>query len=194
MGRPKATLPLEGRTFLERVTTALDEGGCRPVIVVFDPGEPEVAAEARRLAAGGRLDLIENSEPGDGPITSLRLALDRLTPEVDGLAWLPLDHPLVGSADVRRLLDEAASSGASLTLPVHGSKRGHPALFRRSLFAELSDPRREGGARTVVHRNLDGARLVAFDHRAVIEDIDTPEAYARVASPAGDEAGASEPR
>lgn len=177
MGRPKAALPLDGRTFLERVTSALDEGGCVPVLVVFDPTDDAVADEVRLLDADRDLIAIPNPEPGEGPITSLRLALRHLPADTDGIAWLPLDYPLVDGASVRRLREAAERSGSLLTLPVHGQKRGHPAFFRRALFPELADPRLEGGARVVVHRHLDEACLVPFEDRSVVVDVDTPEEY-----------------
>jgi molybdenum cofactor cytidylyltransferase len=176
MGRSKATLELGGQTFLERVVGALVLGGCDPVLVSVAESEVEVRTEAEKLP----VRTLVNPDPGEGPITSLRMVLARLGPEVDGLVWLPLDHALVTPEIVRDLIEHATTSGALLTLPTHGSKRGHPALFRRELFAELGDPELIGGARTVVHRHLERACLVDSPDRAVIEDIDTPEVYERV--------------
>jgi CTP:molybdopterin cytidylyltransferase MocA len=183
MGRPKATLHLHGRTFLERVTDALRGGGCDDVTVVVAASEPEVHNEADRLD----VRVLVNPEPGEGPITSMRLALAHLPGDADAIVWLPLDHALVGPADVRRLLEAARASGAPLTLPVHRGKRGHPAIFRRALFSELTRPDLEGGARTVVHRHLAEACLVDFADRAVVVDIDTPAVLAQVR--AGADAG-----
>jgi molybdenum cofactor cytidylyltransferase len=55
--------------------------------------------------------------------------------------------------------------------------RGHPALFRQTLFPALSDPTLEEGARSVVHAHLDRAALVPVDDPGVVTDIDTPQAY-----------------
>jgi CTP:molybdopterin cytidylyltransferase MocA len=176
MGRPKALLELAGRTFLERVVTALREGGCDRVLVMVAEGDEAVEKEARRTVAEVRV----NPKPGAGPITSLRIALAEVDANADGIAYLPLDYPLVSSAVVSELIDEASSSGARLTLPRHGVKRGHPALFGRSLFSELADPELEGGARIVVHRHLGDARIVDWPDATVITDIDTPDAYAAV--------------
>lgn len=169
-------LRLEGRTFLERVVQALADGGCNPVRVVVAEGDGATADEAARRGA----EVLTNPAPGEGPITSLRLVLESLEPHIDGIAWLPLDHPLVTPAVVRTILGEAATGGTALTIPVHGQKRGHPAVFGRALFSELLDLALEGGARTVVHRHLHEARLVQIEDRGVIEDIDTPEAFERV--------------
>jgi CTP:molybdopterin cytidylyltransferase MocA len=176
MGRPKALLPLDGETFLVRTVRTLRAGGCDPVLVVVAEGEKQLATEAER--AGARA--LFNPDPGEGPITSLRLALRVLGDSAAGLVYLPVDHPMVRAETVATLLAAARSRSAKLTVPLYGGKRGHPAVFAAALFAELADPSLEGGARTVVHRHLDQALLVDVDDAGVLTDIDTPDAYAAV--------------
>ncbi len=175
MGRPKALLPVRGESFLAHTIAALKGGGCSPVLVVVAEGERAVAAAAE--TAGARV--LFNPDPGEGPITSLRIALAALDENVPGLAYLPVDHPMVQSRTVALLLKAARGSAAPLTVPVHAGKRGHPAVFGASLFEELADPALTGGARTVVHRHLDRALKVEVDDPGVIVDIDTPEVYSR---------------
>jgi molybdenum cofactor cytidylyltransferase len=185
MGRPKGLLPIDGRSFLRRTVDALQGGGCEPVLVVVAETERDLAAEAE---AAGAL-VLENPDPGEGPITSLRLALARLAGTVDGLAYLPVDYPLVRADTVAKLLDRSGRSRALLTLPTHHGERGHPAVFASALFVELEDPSLEGGARTVVHRHLADALLVEVDDPGVLADIDTPEAYASALARVGAEDG-----
>ncbi|MDX1492626.1 MAG: nucleotidyltransferase family protein [Longimicrobiales bacterium] len=173
MGRPKGLLPLGEESFARRVVHALAAGGCAPTYVVVDADDDELAEELEDSGA----TILRNPDPGEGPITSLRLALAELSPQMDGIVYLPLDHALVEPRHVVELLEAAAASEASLALPIHRGKRGHPAYFGRSLFPELMDPELEGGARTVVHRHLGLACLLGTDDPAVITDIDTPEAY-----------------
>lgn len=182
MGQSKALLELEGETFVSRVVRSLSAGGCSPVFVVTAPGQGDVAEEARRAGA----EVLVNPDPGEGPITSLRIAIGAIDDSVDGIVYLPVDHPLVRPDSVAKLLAAARSSGAKLTLPVHGAKRGHPAIFHRALFDELLDPGLEGGARVVVHRHLESAEVLDLGDPGVIADIDTPEAYRAVTSSRSD--------
>jgi molybdenum cofactor cytidylyltransferase len=178
MGRDKGLLEVEGRSFLRRTVEALAAGGCDPVLVVVADGEEALAEEAARTSAV----VLLNPDPGDGPITSLRIALAALDGSVRGVAYLPVDHPMVRPETVRALLEAAGAGDAPLTIPRFGSKRGHPAIFGRSLFGELLDPEIEGGAKTVVHRHLEDALLVDVDDAGVVIDIDTPGAYEAVIS------------
>jgi CTP:molybdopterin cytidylyltransferase MocA len=184
MGRPKAMLQVEGETFLARTVRALADGGCEPVLVVVAGTEDERTPQSSAFAdaarrAGARV--LSNPDPGEGPITSLRLAIASLGDAVAGLVYLPVDHPMVRPETVSALLAAARSVDAALTVPVHRGKRGHPAVFGAALFGELVDPALEGGARAVVHRHLGEAHLLEVDDAGVILDIDTPEAYAAVA-------------
>jgi molybdenum cofactor cytidylyltransferase len=186
MGTAKAAMQLDGRTFVQRVVDALRDGGCVEVIVVVPQGEATVTSAAR--ATGARV--VVNPAPGEGPITSMRLAINQLEEDVDAIAWLPVDYPLVDGDIVRRLRTCVTTHSATLALPVHEyfvdgvrrEKRGHPAVFTRALFSELADPGLDGGARSVVHRHLGDAALARVRDPRVVTDIDTPSDYDAVRS------------
>jgi molybdenum cofactor cytidylyltransferase len=180
MGRPKALLQVGGETFLSRTIRALRSGGCDPVLVVVPDQDAQLTERLADTAERAGARVLFNSDPGEGPITSLRVAIQELGDSVAGLAYLPVDHPMVRPDTVAALLEAAHGDEAvaALTVPTHRGKRAHPAVFGASLFAELADPALEGGARAVVHRHLERARLVEVDDTGVIIDIDTPEAYA----------------
>ncbi len=175
MGTDKALLQADGVAFVARVARALRLGGCDPVLVVVADAAGRTAEEAS--TAGARV--LENPEPGEGPITSLRIALRALEGEVDAVALCPVDHPLVRASTVRALLDAFEPERPRLVIPVYDGRRGHPTLFGRGLYEELADPRLVGGARTVVHRHLGEAVLVPVDDAGVVTDIDTPAEYLR---------------
>jgi CTP:molybdopterin cytidylyltransferase MocA len=176
MGSDKGLLQIEGRSFLQRTVSSLAAAGCDPVLVVVAEGEDALAREATTAGAV----VLLNPDPGDGPITSLRIALAALDGSVAGVAYLPVDHPMVRPETIGTLLDVARSEASPLTIPVHRDKRGHPAIFGKALFVELMDPDLEGGAKTVVYRHLDSARLVDVADPGVLIDIDTPDAYEAV--------------
>lgn len=173
MGRPKALLDAGGRTFVSAVAEALALGGCDPVMVVVGPGEEEVARLARQAGAWA----VVNAHPGEGPITSVRLALAAVPVDVAAIALLPVDHPTVAAETVAAVLQGFRRGAAPLAIPVFQGRRGHPTVFARALFPALLDPSLTGGARTVVHAHLAGAALVEVDDPGVVADIDTPEAY-----------------
>ncbi|HSG50315.1 MAG TPA: XdhC family protein [Longimicrobiales bacterium] len=173
MGRSKALMDAGGTPFLSRVVNALRDGGCDDVLVVVRASHGPEAVLARELGAR----VLVNTEPEPGPISSLRVALAALDPSRDGVVLLPVDHPRVRADTVAAVLREAAASGASIVVPRHGARRGHPVLFRRDVFPELLDPALEGGARTVVRRVPARVAEVAVDDPGILQDIDPPGEY-----------------
>ncbi|MGB1656080.1 MAG: nucleotidyltransferase family protein [Longimicrobiales bacterium] len=201
MGRAKAAMQLDGRTFVQRVVDALRDGGCVDVIVVVPPDDAAVMSAAHDTGAR----VVVNPAPGEGPITSMRLAIEQLHEDVDAIAWLPVDYPLVEGDIVRHLRTSMSTQSVDLALPVHEyfmdgvrrEKRGHPAVFSRALFAELADPELDGGARSVVHRHLADAAITTVRDPRVVTDIDTPSDYEAVRSgraPYSDQPPGSAPR
>ena len=188
MGTDKGLLELDGKSFLRHTVDALTRGGCEPVLVIVAEGEEALAKEA---SAAGAVVLV-NPEPGDGPITSLRIAIAALDGSIGGVVYLPVDHPMVRAETVRGLLGAARSTQSSLTIPVYRAKRGHPAVFGKALFVELMDPGLKDGAKTVVHRHLPEALLLHVDDEGVVIDIDTPYAYEAAVAAERDSAGAGE--
>ena len=172
MGRPKALLTIHGATFVQAVVDALCDGGCEPVLAIV-PDDPVIAEAAR--VTGARV--LTNLNPGDGPITSMRLALTELGDAVEGVIYFAVDHPCVRAETIATLLDAARSTDAPLVIPTYDGERGHPSFFRQILFRELLDPTLGGGARTVVHRHLALAELVAVPDPGIRQDIDTPAEY-----------------
>lgn len=179
IGNPKPLLDADGATFLERTVGVLREGGASRVVVGVREDRGPIHATA--LRTGAHVLVPEDVE--DGPITSVRAALDWWESEEEGspeaLLLLPVDHPKVEAATVAALLRAFQDEGASLVLPVHGGHSGHPVLFAGALLEELREEGLEEGARTVVHRHREAALEVEVSDRGVLVDIDTLPEYRR---------------
>ncbi len=177
MGEPKALLPVEGTTFLERAVRVLAEGGCDPVVAVVPSGEAGESFLALATRAGARA--VVNPDPEAEQIDSLRHGLHALGGGVLGAAVLPVDHPRVQSTTVAALLAAFRESGAPVVRPVHGERPGHPVVLARAVWKELEAPDLEHGARDVVHRHHGEIHEVQVDDPGVAIDVNTPEEYRR---------------
>lgn len=177
MGEPKALLEVEGVTFLERAVRILREGGCAPVVAVVPPGE--AAGRMGALAAGGGGTAVENPDAGAEQVDSLRVGLAAIGPAAAAAVVLPVDHALARERTVAVLIAAFRASGAPIVRPDRGGRPGHPVLFARSVWSELSAPELDEGARDVVHRHREAIEDVPVDDEGVTVDINTPEEYAR---------------
>lgn len=175
MGRPKALLPLGGRSFLRRAVEALRGGGCDPVLVVLRAGAHEEAQEAE--SAGG--PPILNPDPDSQQIDSLRLALAALPGGVSAAVVLPVDHPLVTAETVRALVRAFGAGGPRIVRAAYAGRPGHPTLFARDLFPELLSAGLPDGARSVIAAHAGGIVDVAVADAGVAWNVDTPADHER---------------
>ena len=177
MGSPKPLLELGGETFLARAVRVLREGGCDPVVVVLPPGEAGGAMGEIARSAGAVA--VENPEPQAEPVDSLQIGLGEMEDVTAAAVVLPVDVPVAGAAAVRALIAAWRERPAPIARPVHGGKPGHPVLFARAVWEELSAPDLRHGARDVVHRHHAEILEVEVGDPGVLVDIDTQQEYAR---------------
>jgi molybdenum cofactor cytidylyltransferase len=175
MGRPKASLPVDNETFLQRAVRTLVEGGCAQVVVVLNPDEPAIAG----LVPEGSAHTTWGGGSGTQQIDSLRAGLRAVDETAAAAVVLPVDHPLVRPATVTALIQAFETGGAPIVRPVHQGRHGHPVIFDASLFSELLDEDLPEGARTVVRRHADRSVGVEIDDPGVLADVDTPDDYDR---------------
>jgi molybdenum cofactor cytidylyltransferase len=175
MGRSKALLRVEGRTFVRRILQTLHEGGIDEVAVVLRPQHFEAVAEV--TAGAGRV--VVNPRPDEGQLSSLIAGLDAIdVPGVDAVLVTLVDVPLIQPSTVRALVTRAATSSAAVLRAVYRGAHGHPVIFKRDLFAQLRAADPAIGAKAV----LRSVRVedVEVDDPHVIRDVDTPDEYERL--------------
>lgn len=170
MGRPKAAMTLgrEGPTFLDAILTTLDGAGVAAVRVVVPPGQE------RRDARD-----VQNPDPAAGMLRSVQCGLRALPSGLDAVFVWPVDHPLVERATIVAMITALRAGGAPIVVPTHSGRRGHPVLFAARVLPELFTADGTRGAAAVVHAHADRLELAVAD-RGILEDIDTPEDYARL--------------
>lgn len=178
MGESKALLDADGDPFLGRVVESLRQGGCAAVLTVVRDVSDPVGLLARELGA----EVVHNPDPSDGPISSVRAAIQVLNTDerpVDAIAICPVDHPTILPDTVSALIGAFAETRAPIVVPTHESRSGHPILFDRALFGELLEPSLPKGARTVTSRHLNALLRVPVLDAGIRLDLDTPEDYQR---------------
>jgi molybdenum cofactor cytidylyltransferase len=176
MGSPKALLRAGDRTFIRTILDTLREAGVPDAVVVVRAGQDGVAAE---VAAAGFGRTVVNSRAVEGQLSSLLAGLNAIDrPGVDAALVTLVDVPLATAGGIRLLLARAASSPAPILRAVHRGEHGHPVIFKRRVFEDLraADPAR--GAKAVVRAA--GVEDVETGDPGVVDDIDTPEDYARL--------------
>jgi molybdenum cofactor cytidylyltransferase len=90
--------------------------------------------------------------------------------------------PLVGAETIRRIVAEFAPAfGKEICVPVRGGRRGHPVLFGRRFFPDLSTLTGDVGARALLDAFPTRIVEVIVEDEGIHTDFDTGEDLGRTA-------------
>lgn len=178
MGEPKALLPIEGVSFIERVVAAFQASKVGSIFVVLGYRAEEMQAEISHLP----VTVVVNRDYRKGQLSSLNVAIRTLEgaqsgEAVDGILVHLVDHPFISAGLVNHMIDRFYETKKLIVVPRFKGKRGHPVLFSRALFQELLCAPLEQGAKAVVHAHGEETLTIDTDDPGVTIDIDTPEDY-----------------
>jgi molybdenum cofactor cytidylyltransferase len=177
-GGRKLTAPWRGRRLIDGALAAAFAAPVRSVTVVTG-ADPAVGPAAQAFATEARetrrLRLVHADDHAEGMGATLRAGVASLPPDVEGVFVFLGDMPLI-PADVPPRLADALAAGAEAAAPRFENQRGHPVLFRASLFPALRAATGDEGARTVLQAL--GKTLITIDvaDPGVLFDVDRPAA------------------
>jgi CTP:molybdopterin cytidylyltransferase MocA len=170
---PKALVRFGKKTALE-IAVENCRGFERPIVVLGSG-----AAQIRHAIPAG-VRVVVNRRWRAGQLSSLLAAL-RWVPQGAPFLVLPLDHPLLTPAIVRRLSRAFVRRNAEhmIFLPICRGRVGHPAIFAPEIRGEL---RRAQTAREVVYRDPRRVKFVKVTSAGIWLDFDDAASYRRCLS------------
>ncbi|HEY0378352.1 MAG TPA: nucleotidyltransferase family protein [Pyrinomonadaceae bacterium] len=177
MGSPKQTLQFKGESLLRRAAQAAISAGCYPVIVVTGAYSDLSRHELEGLDVRGVL----NTHWETGMASSVRAGVEGLVgadPDADAAVLLLCDQPYVTADIIHGLVAAYRSTGSPIIASTYGGTFGVPALFSRTLFAELTRLEGMAGAKEVIKRHCAEAHFLSFQDGEV--DVDTLDDFSRL--------------
>lgn len=178
LGQPKQLLPLDGETLLGRALRLSIEAGASPVIAVLGAYHKTIRASAPFHNAVCSI----NRDWRQGLSTSIQAglrALEAEDPQAAGTLLLGCDQPRLTAAHLRALIQAfAAQPEPVIAASAYGGIVGIPALFPRSLFAQLQALRGDQGARALLANPQ--CRLISIAFAGGEIDIDQPHDLAEL--------------
>ena len=161
LGTPKQSVHLAAETLLERTARLAHEAGLNPILGVLSPALTSVPTPQGMLR-------VLNHQAAEGIASSIRTGIEALaaaTANPSGAILLACDQPAVTAQHLRELALGANEPVASS----YAGRKGIPAYFPATLFAELLTLRGDQGARPF----LQHARAIPLPGGE--QDIDTIE-------------------
>jgi molybdenum cofactor cytidylyltransferase len=167
----KLLAKLNGVTLIRHVAAVLDHSRLSEIILVTGTNSKDVIA----AAGAGRWRSIENPNPGDGLASSLRLGIQNIDAAADGVLIALADMPGISTGLIATLLDAFDESrGRSIVFPVGtGGQRGHPVIWPKSCFCDLSKLSGDTGGKALIEKQKDLWRPVPYEESGAFADIDT---------------------
>jgi len=208
MGRPKLLLPLDGEPVVRR-TARIVLAHCRPLIVVTGAGRENIEAA---LAGLDNIVFVHNPDWKEGRVTSVLAGIEALPidcpgfflhhadmPFVDETVFAALsraasrqlaaagypgapEHPTAAAGRSNAPVAPAAPAPVALVAGRNG-KAGHPVYFPASYIPAIQAQRT--GERLMDVLVALGSLIVETGCDGVLEDMDSPEEYAALASKYG---------
>ena len=172
MGRPKALLPIQGRTFLENILDAISRTSIEDTIVVLGHHRDQIERSVSLPS------VVFNPDYERGMITSFQAGIRKLSWETAGAFLFLVDHPLVESTTIESMIMNLAPN--RIVLPTFERRRGHPVLFSSEVLEEILALGPSEGANIVVHKNPGRIIEVPVNAPGILVDIDTPEQFERL--------------
>ncbi len=176
MGSPKALLPYQGQTFIERICTAFLSAKVEELIVVLGAYTEKLQPALPRHPA---LRTVVNPHYKRGQLSSLTCGLKALSPDSEAAVVNLVDHPLVRAETIAALIAAFRTDPVPIIIAAHQGQRGHPVLFSRQVYGELLAAPLDKGAKVVVRKDPARVRQVLLNDPGIVADIDTPQEYRR---------------
>lgn len=176
MGRPKLLLPFGDGTLVGSVVAALRGGGVEEIVLVTAPEDEDLRAWARDAGVA----VAVNPDPDRGMLSTIQEGVAALGRTDILLLVTPADLPNLRAETVALLLRRMRETGAPLALPTHHGKRGHPLAIAPKLIPEIGTLDPAIGLKQLRDRHEAELLEVEVGDAGVVEDVDTPEDYARV--------------
>jgi molybdenum cofactor cytidylyltransferase len=152
----KLLADLEGAPVLAHTLAAVSAAGFDQTLVVI--GRDHAALS--NVLQSFRVRIVECADAGDGIGTSISAGVVMLAPNIDGLAIIPGDMPLLTPQTLHTLLQTfAAHAGSSIVYATdsEGAQR-NPVLWPRSYVSQLAVLKGDRGAKSLIGQAI-GVRI-----------------------------------
>ncbi|MFO0959783.1 MAG: nucleotidyltransferase family protein [Isosphaeraceae bacterium] len=180
MGRPKLILPLaDGRSVIESVIRALRGGGANPIFLVVPPADEPGSAELARIGGEAGAVVIVCPEATSDMKETVLVGLSYLESSAPGILLVPGDSPGITAEVVDRVRWAFLEDPATVVIPTHDGKRGHPVALPRSLCGRIAALPPDRGINVLIRDPASVVRELPIPEPGISEDLDTPDDYRR---------------
>jgi len=183
MGKPKPLLEVAGETFLERILRTLDqlEGLDLRVAVLGHQ-----ATAVRRAVEFHGAQAITFRGYRQGMLASIKAgarAVLKMAPDLEAAILCFVDQPLVQAETYAALLNAYQPDKDDVVIASYGGEHGHPIVLARPFLERLLDDTASETLAAFIETQQARRRFLDCDDPAVVQNVNTPEAYEALQQP-----------
>ena len=183
MGKPKPLLEVAGETFLERILRTLDqlEGLDLRVAVLGHQ-----ATAVRRAVEFHGAQAITFRGYRQGMLASIKAgarAVLKMAPDLEAAILCFVDQPLVQAETYAALLNAYQPDKDDVVIASYGGEHGHPIVLARPFLERLLDDTASETLAAFSETQQARRRFLDCDDPAVVQNVNTPEAYEALQQP-----------
>ncbi|HWA33143.1 MAG TPA: nucleotidyltransferase family protein [Cyclobacteriaceae bacterium] len=173
MGQSKQLLKVGDATLLQHSVQLALSTGMKPVIVVLGSNEKMHREALKKIPVG----IVVNKDWASGMGSSLKSGLSEIekSEKADAVIVMVCDQPLLSRDHLNALKEQYISTHKRIIASYYAGTAGVPALFDRSLFADIHSLSNDEGAKKIILQHPNETVGVVFPEGSV--DLDTPEDY-----------------
>jgi len=173
MGMLKPLLRFKDKTFLEQIISVVKLSDVDRITIVLG-AEAETIKKSVDLSG---TNIVVNKEYQKGQLSSLIAGIEDVPEETKAILVCLVDTPFINREVVNQIISKFRETNNPIIVPVFNKERGHPTLFSRSLFNELTNAPEEQGARYVIYSNEEKILELETCESGILIGINTPEDY-----------------
>lgn len=177
-GKDKLLEPVDGAPLIQHAAQHALAANVDDVLVVLD--QSKNSARHKALAPIGNVKTVHALQAKDGMAASLRAGMAALDPKTDAVIVALADMPDVSAVHYNRLIaafDPSEGRSIARAMAQDGTA-GHPVLFGKRFFENLSSLEGDQGAKALIKASKDYLVEVPTPGMGAITDLDTPQAWA----------------
>jgi molybdenum cofactor cytidylyltransferase len=175
LGQPKQLAPIAGRPAISYTLDALRASRVDRIILVLGHAADAIAAA---LDLSG-VTVVRNDAYAEGQSTSVIAGVQSLGDDVEAALMVVGDQPLLAPTVVDAIVRAYEQTGGPFIVPVYEGEWGNPVLLARATWPLLENLKGDTGARPILRKHMDMVLEVPVPG-SLLDDIDTPEDYARI--------------
>lgn len=179
MGQPKQLLPYHGKSLLQQAIQVATETTGKSIVVL--------GAYAERLIEDSTIPGVEitiNEAWEEGMASSIRTGLTKSMasfPGATAVIFMVCDQPFVTAQLLQELILKHHETGLPIAASRYQNSMGTPALFHKSIFAELLKLEGDAGAKKIIRAHQGAVGAVDFPFGNI--DIDNIADYEKLLRP-----------